>query len=58
MTTSLRSGLWTVFVAALVLGCDRRSASVADTRAADEAAIRQADIAAAKTGETNTLHSN
>ena len=41
--------------AGLVFGGCNRSSLDADTRAADEAALREADIAAAKTGETKDL---
>lgn len=42
-------------LALLALHCNQQQKLGADTRAADEAAIRQADIAWSKTGETRNL---
>ena len=54
MRTSFHIRVLPLLVAALVVGCNRNP-SVVNTRTADEAAIRDADIAFARTGETKDL---
>ncbi len=55
MRRPLSTALSIACVSALVLACSQQPQQATDARAADEAAIRQADIAWAETGETRNL---
>jgi len=55
MTYSLSAAAWLALVSAFVLGCGPSPQPSADTREADAAAIREADLAWSQANEVDGL---